>query len=117
MQRHQMDHFRDAKLYRDEELVLEGFEGFISCREKSARRKEWHGYFLAPNCDHLDAESKYTLVLGDGSSATIRASDLSECEDKEADRHAVEFYVVGELRASGRRQHGLDLAGRRGSSA
>ena len=106
MQRH-MDHFRDAKLFLDDDLLLEGFEGYIGFREKSGHRKEWHGYFLVEAAHHLDPSRKYTLVLGDGASATIRGSDLSACEINGGEKHAVEFYVVGDLRGAGRRHLGL----------
>ena len=107
MQRH-MDHFRDAKLHRDDELILEGFEGYIGSREKSGRRKEWHGYFLVGAREHLDPELKYTLEFSDGSKATIRGSDISACEAEGGNLHAVEFYVVGDIRGGGRRLHGLE---------
>ncbi|RUL89717.1 HAD family hydrolase [Tautonia sociabilis] len=112
MQRH-MDHFRDAKLLLDNQPILEGFEGYIGSREKSGRRKEWHGYFLAEATVHLDPEQKYTLVLGDGTTAMIRGSDIAACEADGGTRHAVEFYVVGDLRGTGRRHHGLEHEARR----
>ncbi|QDV37239.1 hypothetical protein [Tautonia plasticadhaerens] len=112
MQRH-LDHFRDAKLYREGELILEQFEGYIGCREKSGHRKEWHGYFLVSAREHLDPESKYTLELSDGSKATIRGSDISSCESDGGEKHAVEFYVVGDIRGGSRRSIGLEHSGRR----
>lgn len=112
MQRH-MDHFRDAKLYREDELILDGFEGYIGSRDKPGHRKEWHGYFLVDAREHLDPELKYTLVLSDGSKATIRGSDITACEADGGEKHAVEFYVVGDIRGSSRRGHGLEHAGRR----
>jgi len=112
MSRH-MDHFRNARLYQDENLHVESIEGFMGCREKAGRRKEWHGYFLVDQSVHLEPTVKYSLVLDDGSTATIRACDLEKCEEQDKGRHAVEFYVVGELRAAGRRRHGLESSGRR----
>ena len=115
MQRH-LDHFRDARLLLDDQLLLEGVEGYLGFREKSGHRKEWHGYFLVGSAVHLDPDLKYTLTLADGSSGTIRGSDLSACQAEGGDRHAVEFYVVGDFRGVGRRHHGLDHGAHRSLS-
>jgi hypothetical protein len=108
-----MDHFRDAKLFQEDELILEGFEGYLGYREKSSHRKEWHGYFLVGAKVHLDPELKYTLELIDGSKATIRGSDIPAAEVQGGELHAVEFYVVGDFRGGTRRHHGLEHATRR----
>lgn len=102
MQRH-LDHFREATLWCDDRLMLEGVEGYLGYREKAGRRKEWHGYFLIGSEHHLNPEMRYTLTLSDGTSATIRGSDITACEADDGQRHAVEFYVIGEFRPTGRR--------------
>ena len=112
MQRH-MDHFRDAKLYCDDQLLLEGVEGYLGYREKSGNRREWHGYFLVGASDHLNPEIKYTLILNDGSTATIRGADITACESEGGHRHAVEFYVIGDFRSASGKLGGQHHGGRR----
>ena len=107
MNRH-MDHFRDASLTLDDQPIVEGFEGYIGCREKSGHRKEWHGYFMIGAGEHLDPDQKYTLALADGSRATIRASDIRDLDESSDKEHAVEFYVIGDIRGAGRRRSCLD---------
>ena len=111
MNRH-MDHFRDARLMLDDRPIVEGFEGYIGCREKSGHRKEWHGYFLIDADEHLDPDLKYTLALADGSRAMIRASDIRDIDPAGSGDHAVEFYVIGDLRTAGRRRSCLGDDGR-----
>lgn len=112
MQRH-MDHFREATLWCDDQLMLEGVEGYLGFRERPGRRKEWHGYFLVGAEHHLNPELRYTLTLSDGTSATIRGSDITACEADGGKRHAVEFYVIGEFRSTGGRLGSLLASSRR----
>lgn len=104
--RHHMDHYFGAKLQRGDETVLENFEVYIACHEKSNHRKHFHGYFMIPASDHLDEETTYKLVLADRREADIKLGELKGCEAAGGALHAVEFHVVGELRGGPRR--GLD---------
>lgn len=104
--RHHMDHFRGAKLYKSGDLVLDDFEGYLACHEKSNHRKHWHGYFLVPESMHLEEGIPYHLVLADKREGDINLGEMRGCQAA-GGAHAVDFHVVGELVAGGRRR-GLD---------
>lgn len=103
-----MEHFRDGKLFEGERLVIEGLEGELAYREKSGGRKQWFGYFEVGSQTQIAAGSHYNLKLPDGRHAEINASDIRNSDVPGKATHAVEFYVVGEVRGQSRRslEHG-----------
>lgn len=101
--RHHMDHFRGAKLLRNGEIVLDDFEGYLACHEKSNHRKHWHGYFLVPESLHLEEGLSYHLVLADKREGDINLGELQGCQAS-GGAHAVDFHVIGDFVVGGKRR-------------
>jgi hypothetical protein len=101
-QHHPIEHFRGGKLIQGDQILIEGVEGELACREKSGGRKQWHGFVEVPNTVHIASGAHLKLVLGDGRTAEINAADIVGSEHPGRTTHAVEFYVVGDFHAQGR---------------
>jgi hypothetical protein len=107
-----MEHFRNAKLYSGDQVVMENVEGHLGFHSKSNGRKQWFGYFELHSNQHLEAGAHYKLELADGRVAELNASDVRNSEQRGTDIHVAEFYVIGEihrhrrnLRDDGTRRH------------
>lgn len=94
-----MEHFREGRLLKDEQVVIEKIDGHLGCHLKSQGRKQWFGYFELRSDQHVPAGSHYRLELADGRVAEINASDVQNSNVAGTDLHIAEFYVVGEVRS------------------
>jgi hypothetical protein len=99
---HHLEHFRGAKVYEGERVLLDNAEGELTYREKSGGRREWHGFIEVPNSIHIEAGAHLKLVLADRREAEINAADIRGSEIAGRATHAVEFYVAGDLHVPGR---------------
>jgi hypothetical protein len=97
-----MEHFREAKLYDGDALLIEHLDGHIGCHQKSPTRKQWHGYFELTADQHIPPGVHYRLVLTDGRTAEINAAEVQNSDVPGSHIHVAEFYVVGELKKAGR---------------
>lgn len=97
-----MEHFRDARLIKHGECILDHVDGHLGHHVKSGGRKQWFGYFELRTDQHIAAGEHYQLVFADGRQAEVNAADVPASEVPGRDIHVAEFYVVGEV-ASARR--------------
>ena len=99
---HHIEHFRGARVYQGELVIVDNVEGELTYREKSGGRREWHGFIEVPNTIHIEGGAHLKLVLADHREAEINAADIRGSEVAGRTTHAVEFYVVGDLHGAGR---------------
>jgi hypothetical protein len=97
-----IEHFRGAKIFEGDRLIVENVEGELTFREKSGGRREWHGFIEVPNTVHIEGGAHLKLVLADHREAQINAADIRGSEVAGRMTHAVEFYVLGDLHGAGR---------------
>ncbi len=102
-----MEHFRAARIVKDNQAVMENVDGILACREKSAGRKEWHGYFETTQAVPIEPGVHYELILADGRLAEVTAGEIRQADPTGVKMHVVEFYVIGDIRHRGSR-HALD---------
>jgi hypothetical protein len=107
----QVEHFRHAKILAGDQLIGEEIEGNLAHRAKPNGRVEWFGYFEISDQARLMTDAHYTLLLQDGRSAEIHATEIGNAPASKAGLHAVVYYVTGPIRGvagQAGKKYGLD---------
>jgi hypothetical protein len=97
-----MEHFRDAKIQENGQVVLDHVEGYLGFHNKTHNRKQWHGYFELKKDQHVSAGIHLELQLADGRVAEINAAEVRDSDTPGRDIHIAEFYVIGDVRMARR---------------
>jgi hypothetical protein len=97
-----MEHFREAKILENGQVVLDHVEGYLGFHAKPNGRKQWHGYVELKPDQHVSAGVHLELQMADGRVAEINAAEVRDSDTPGRNIHIAEFYVIGDVRMARR---------------